>query len=47
LVPVSVVATQLRYNPVDNQLYLVDDHARGLVPISLDPFPSATGRSFR
>jgi hypothetical protein len=37
----TVVPTQLRYNWVDEQLYLVDISDRGLVPITLDPVPAA------
>jgi hypothetical protein len=37
----TVVPTQLRYNWVDEMLYLVDISDRGLVPIMLDPLPAA------
>jgi hypothetical protein len=37
----TVVPVQLRYNWVDELLYLVDISDRGLVPITLDPVPPA------
>jgi hypothetical protein len=43
---VNVIATELRYNPVDGQLYLVDVHRRGLVPIQLDPVLDFVSASF-
>lgn len=39
----TVVTEQLRYNPVDKRLYLVDINDRGLVPIGLQPFPPVIG----
>jgi hypothetical protein len=36
----TIVPVQLRYNDIDRRLYLVDISDRGLVPISLDPFPA-------
>lgn len=37
----TVVPVQLRYSDVDRKLYLLDSNDRGLVPISVAPFPSA------
>ncbi len=42
----SVVPVQLRYNQVDQYLYLVDIQDRGLVPITLDAFPPGIDSSF-
>jgi hypothetical protein len=42
----TVVAVQLRYNEIDNQLYLVDVHRRGLVPIQLNPVRQFASGSF-
>lgn len=35
----GVLPTTLRYNALDERLYLVDIHRRGLLPISLGPLP--------
>jgi hypothetical protein len=43
---VTVVPVQLFYNAVDGRLYVVDIHRRGLIPISLDPFPASSSGSF-
>lgn len=41
----GVLPEDLRYNPLDQQLYMVDIHQRGLVPIDLDPLPVAVSSS--
>ncbi len=42
----TTVPIQLFFNAVDERLYLMDIHRRGLVPISLDPFPEFAPGSF-
>jgi len=34
-----VVPTALRYSEADQRLYMVDVQDRGLVPMTLNPFP--------
>jgi hypothetical protein len=41
----SVVPVQLRYNAVDQRLYLVDISDRGLMPIPVNPFPPSVDPS--
>jgi hypothetical protein len=43
----TVVPVQLFYNAVDGRLYVVDIHRRGLIPITLDPFPESSPGSFQ
>lgn len=42
----SIIPSRLRYSETNRELYLVDTHLGGLIPITLDPFPSAPTRSF-
>ena len=43
---VAVVARQLRFEPLSGVLYVVDEHGRGLIPITLDPVPDFVSGSF-
>lgn len=43
----AVVPVELRFNPVDGLLYLIDEHDRGLIPIPLDPFPAQSNFSYQ
>lgn len=43
----AVVPADLRWSPTDSRLYLVDAASRGLVPVSVDPFPSSVSASLR
>ncbi|HEX2676764.1 MAG TPA: hypothetical protein VHM19_08995, partial [Polyangiales bacterium] len=42
----GVLPVDLRYNDVDQTLYMVDMSARGLITIPLDGFPAAIGSSY-
>jgi hypothetical protein len=43
------ITSEIRYSTIDAQLYAVDSHVRGLLPISLSPLPlgSPTASAFR
>jgi hypothetical protein len=43
----GVLPVQLKYNDIDQRLYVVDITLRGLIPISLDNFPPAVLTSFQ
>jgi hypothetical protein len=43
----GVLPSFLRFNDIDQQLYMVDPAIRGLVPIPLDPFTSVTGMTYQ
>jgi hypothetical protein len=43
----GVLPVELKYNDIDRTLYVVDINARGLIPVPLDPFPSAVLSSYQ
>jgi hypothetical protein len=43
----GVLPVQLKYNDIDQQLYVVDVTSRGLIPVPLDTFPSAVLSSYQ
>jgi hypothetical protein len=43
----GVMPVDLKYNPIDQQLYIVDITARGLIVVPLAPMPRAVALSFQ
>jgi hypothetical protein len=43
----GVLPVELKYNDLDQNLYVVDITARGLIPVPLAPFPSAVFSSYQ